>query len=110
MVIRRPLLSPRPIAGEESVGSTAAPVHWMLTVRAPAGGMLVAVICFFLSRSLQMTPQQAEVMALLSAVMTIVAAATGFLCLVLTVVVYRVRRDPPPIAITVTAVFVSCLP
>lgn len=110
MVIRRPLLSPRAIAGEESRGSVAVTVSWMLTLLATAGGMLVAVICFSLSQSLQMTPQQVEVMGLLSAVMTIVAAATGFLCLVLTVVVYRVRRDPPPIAITVAAVFVSCLP
>lgn len=110
MVIRRPLLSPRAIAGEESRGSVAVTVSWMLTLLATAGGMITAVICFFLSNSLQMTPQQAEVMALLSAVMTIVSAATGFLCLVLTVVVYRVRRDPPPIAITVAAVFVSCLP
>lgn len=110
MVVRRPLLSPRALAGEESRGSVAVTVSWMLTLLATTGGMIVAVVCFFLSRSLQLSPQQAEVFGLLAGVMTIVAALTGLLCLILTVVVYRVRRDRPPISITVAAVFVSCLP
>jgi hypothetical protein len=115
MVVRRPLLSPRAlegkkIAGDESRGSIAVTVSWMLTLLATGGGMIVAVVCFFLSRSLQMTPQQAEVFGLLAGVMTVVAAATGVLCLILTLVVYRVRRDRPPISITIAAVFVSCFP
>jgi hypothetical protein len=115
MVVRRPLLSPRAlegnqIAGEESRGSVAVTVSWMLTMLATAGGMVVAVICFFLSRSLQLSPQQADLFGLLAGVMTVVAAVTGLLCLVLTVVVYRVRRDRPPISITIAAVFVSSLP
>jgi hypothetical protein len=115
MVVRRPLLSPRALsgnssAGEESRSSVAVTVSWMLTLLATAGAMIVAVVCFFLSRSLQLSPQQAEGFGLLGGVMTVVSAVTGLLCLVLTVVVYRVRRDRPPISITVAAVFVSCLP
>ena len=42
--------------------------------------------------------------------MLFTAAATGLVCLSLTPLVYRVRRTPPPTAVTVLAVTVSVLP
>lgn len=43
-------------------------------------------------------------------VMLFTAAVTGLVCLSLTPLVYRLRRMPPPTAVTVLAVAVSVLP
>lgn len=110
MLVRRPLLSPRAILGEESRGSVAITVSWMLTLFATSGALLLAAISFLLARWLQIPARPASVFTMLPGLMTVIAAVTGILCLVLTLAVYRVRRDSPPIAITVAAVFVSIVP
>lgn len=110
MVVRQPLLSPRALAEQESRGSVAITVSWMLTMLATSGAIVLAVLFYFFASSQQLEPKSAQLFSLLSGAMLIVAAVTGLLCLGLTLMVYRVRRDPPPLAITVAAVFVSCLP
>lgn len=110
MVVRQPLLSPRALAEQESRGSIAVTVSWMLTMLATAGGVVLALLFHFFARSQQLEPKSAQLFSVLSGGMLIVCAITGLLCLVLTLAVYRVRRDPPPLAITVAAVFVSSLP
>jgi hypothetical protein len=110
MVARRPLLSPRALFVEESRGSVAVTVSWMLTLLATTAALLAAIILFLCSQWLDLPPKSAMLLRALSGLMLTSAIVTGLLCLVLTVAVYRVRRDPPPISITVAAVFVSCLP
>lgn len=110
LVVRRELLSPRALLGEEPRGSVAVTVSWMLTLLATGGALLIGAATFLLAHSLEIPRQQNNLLLILPGLMLISAAVTGVLCLLLTVVVYRVRRDPPPIAITVAAVFVGCLP
>jgi hypothetical protein len=110
MVVRQPLLSPRALAEQESRGSVAITVSWMLTMLATAGAVVLALLFYFFARSQQLEPQSARLFSILSVSMLIVGGITGLLCLGLTLAVYRVRRDPPPISITVAAVFVSSLP
>lgn len=111
MVVRRPLLSPRALAAsDESRASLAVTVGWMLTLLATAGAGLLAIVAYFFAHSEQLAPQSARLFSVFSGGMLVSANVTGILCLVLTVVVYYVRRDPPPISITVAAVFVSTLP
>ncbi len=110
MLVRRKLLSPRALLVEESRASVAVTVAWMLTLFVSGLGLLVAGIAFLVTQSFSLSPEVSKNLGRLSALMTVVAATTGLLCLVLTVAVYRVRRDPPPLAITVTAVILSVLP
>lgn len=110
MVVRQPLLSLRALDAQESRGSIAITVSWMLTLLATAGGVVLALLFYFFSHMQQLDPKSAQLFSMLSGAMLIVAATTGLLCLGLTLVVYRVRHDPPPLAITVAAVFVSSLP
>ena len=110
MVERQPLLSPRATEVQESRASIATTVSWMLTILVTAGALLLAGVFFWMSRAEQLAPQSARLLSLLSGTMMLTSAITGLLCLVMTVAVYRIRRDRPPLAITVTAVFVSSLP
>ncbi len=110
MLVRRPLLSPQALLGEESRGSVAITVSWMLTLFATSGALLLAALSFLLTRWLQIPARPANVLTMLPGLMTVIAAVVGILCLILTVAVYRVRRDAPPITITVAAVFVSSVP
>lgn len=110
MVVRRQLLSPRALLVEESRASVAVTVAWMLTMFATAIALAVALLVFVAARWWQLTADPRNPVNFLPGMMMVSAAATGLLCLVLTVAVYRVRRDRPPVAITVVAVFVSCLP
>jgi hypothetical protein len=72
--------------------------------------LLIAGVAFIAVQSLAFSPAVASAVSGLSGLMIVIAAVTGLLCLVLTVAVYRVRRDPPPLAITVAAVIVGVLP
>ncbi|WP_425619229.1 hypothetical protein NA78x_002967 [Anatilimnocola sp. NA78] len=110
MLIRRPLLSPRLLLEQESRASIAVTVAWMLTILATTGSLIAAGICVLLRRSVELAPEPAKVLAILPGVFTFIAATTGIACLLLTVVVYRVRRDRPPTSITFVAVLVGLLP
>ena len=110
MVIRRKLLSPRALLVEESRASVAFTVSWMLTVMATCAALLVAAISAFVPRDAGLAPDLARFLGMLPGLMMMIAAVTGLLCLVLTVAVHRIRREAPPKAITVLAVFVGILP
>jgi hypothetical protein len=110
MQIRRKLLSPRSLLVEESRGSVAVTVAWMLTLFLSGVALLIAGLAFVAALSFTLAPAVEKNVVRLAGLMTLIAAVTGLLCLVLTVVVYRVRRDPPPIAITVAAVVVGVFP
>jgi len=110
MLIRRPLLSPRSLLEQEPRGSIAVTVGWMLTILATAGSMIAAGLFLWIRRSFVFAPEPAKVLAILPGVFTFIAATTGIVCLVLTVAVYRVRRDRPPASITFVAVLVGLLP
>ena len=110
MVVRRRLLSPRAMFAEEPRASVAVTVSWMLTLLVTAVALVMALIFYLASQGMALPPKSAILLRSLAGLMLLSAALTGVLCLVLTVVVYRVRRDPPPISITVAAVFVSCFP
>lgn len=110
MVVRRRLLSPRALIAEEPRASVAVTVTWMLTLLGTAAALVVALAFILGSQGLDLPPKSESLLRAMSGMMLATAVFTGVLCLGLTVAVYRVRRDPPPIAITVAAVFVSCLP
>jgi hypothetical protein len=110
MLIRRKLLSPRSLLVEESRASVAVTVAWMLTLLISGIALFVAGIIFVVTQTVALAPVASRNLAALEGLLTIIAAITGLLCLVLTVVVYRVRREPPPIAITVAAVIAGVLP
>jgi hypothetical protein len=110
MLVRRKLLSPRALLVEESRGSVAVTVAWMLTLFLTSVALLIAGVSFFAVQFLTFAPAIERNVSRLAGLMTLIAAVTGLVCLVLTVSVYRVRRDPPPIVITVAAVVVSVFP
>ena len=110
MLVRRKLLSPRALLVEESRGSVAVTVSWMLTLLATFLSLLVTLLFYLASEWLDLPPKSAILLRTLSGLMLASGILTGLLCLTMTAAVYRVRRDPPPISITIAAVFVSCLP
>jgi hypothetical protein len=110
MVERRKLLSPRALLGEESRASVAVTVAWMLTLFISGVALVIALVCLLVAQRAALSQEAMRNVRVLSNLMILIAALTGLLCLVLTVTVYRVRRDPPPIAITVAAVVLSVLP
>ncbi|WP_145093957.1 hypothetical protein [Anatilimnocola aggregata] len=110
MLVRRKLLSPRALLAEESKASIAVTVSWMLTLLATSGALVAAGICLVLVRTLQLTPQTSQVLSIMPGLMTLISAVTGILCLALTIMVYRVRSDPPPISITFIAVVLGIFP
>jgi hypothetical protein len=110
MLVRRKLLSPRSFLVEESRASVAVTVAWMLTLLITGIALVLAGIIFLVTQTVPLSPIASRNLASLEGLLTITAAITGLLCLVLTVVVYRVRQTPPPISITVAAVIAGILP
>ncbi|WP_254508870.1 hypothetical protein [Anatilimnocola floriformis] len=82
----------------------------MLTILVTAGALLLSVVFYWLKDGEQLAPQSARLLSFFAGTMMLTSAVTGLLCLALTVAVHRIRRDRPPLAITVTAVFVSAMP
>jgi hypothetical protein len=95
-----------PAGSAESPGAAALTVFWMTsllaTVLAELGGLISRLVMLFVN-----TPPS---IVLLSNVLLLVAALAGLVCLVLTPIVLRWRRVPPPLAITRFAVGASLLP
>lgn len=96
-------------AGEDR-GSLALTVAWMLTAIAAAVATAVSLVAELLL--LQFPPETggAQPFAFVPGLFLLVATVTGLLCLTLTPVVIRVRRDPPPRSITLFAVIAGALP
>ena len=97
-----------PDAGE-SRGAVAVTVAWMLLALSCAAAQVVALATWLLARA---AAPAAGVNHLLPVprTMLIVALLTGVLILLLTPLVYRVRKSRPPRAITVVAVGIAVGP
>jgi hypothetical protein len=99
----------QPALPSEERAAEAATVAWMLcalfTLCAEGVGLAARVV---LARAGEQ--QQATPWSLLSDVTLVMALVTGTLCLLLTLVVYRVRKTPPPSPITVVAILVGLTP
>jgi hypothetical protein len=82
---------------EEPRSGEALTVFWMLTLVATlaAEGIAAATALVALSRG-AFDEERPSLLAVLPGVMFFTALATGGLCLLLTVLVPRVRREPPP--------------
>ncbi len=89
----------------ESRSSVAVTVGWLLCACATVG----AIILMVAARLIYV--QSPESMTLVIAnVFTLISVLTGILTMILTVVVVRLRRTPPPAAITWTVLLIGLAP
>ena len=82
-------------------------VGWMLSVMATLSAEVVGALVRTVVAYTTAAPTSLK---LFPNVMLFAAGVTGVVCLCLTPLVYRLRRRPPPTAITVLAVTVSVVP
>lgn len=94
----------------ESRDSVALTVVWLLTALATAIALAVVLIGKLLLRQFPPESNGAQPFGFVPDLFLLMATITGIICLTLTPVVYRVRRDPPPRSIATSAVVVSLLP
>jgi hypothetical protein len=99
-----------PLASEESRGTVALTVVWMLTCLSTIVGLVVTVVLHLLMAALPAAGSSVHPLKAMAVVILLTAAATGLLCLGLTPLALRVRRTPPPRSITIAAVVVGLLP
>jgi hypothetical protein len=86
----------------------AVTVVWMLTILSSLAAELAMLACLALSRwAASEGPNLARTAA---GALLLAALVTGVLCLVLTPVVWRIRRIKPPLAIVAAAVLVGLAP
>lgn len=105
----RPQLRPVQEFPPEERRAEAATVAWMLcalfTLCAEGVGLIARIALAYADAA---EPQPAW--HLLPDVTLVMALVTGALCLGLTGVVYRLRKTPPPLAITVVALLLGLTP
>lgn len=80
---------------------------WMLTMVATLGAEIVGACVSVVLGFFDSSPQTWQAFP---GLMLFTATITGMICLLLTPLVFRFRRIPPPTGITVMAVTVSVLP
>lgn len=105
----KPSTHPARNIGEDR-GSLALTVAWMLTALAAATASAVVLVAEFLLWQFPPQKGDAQPFAFVPGLFLLVATITGLICLTLTPVVYRVRRDPPPRSIAMFAVVAGLLP
>lgn len=98
----------RPDSGE-SRAAEATTVAWMLTAMATIGAILLAGTVRLATRFLAADATGAG-LRFLPDLLIFTSLVTGILCLCLTVVVYRVRKTPPPSSVTIAAVLIGLSP
>lgn len=95
---------------EEPRGGEALTVFWMLTLVATIVAETVAAATAAI-RFVRGAPQDgASLLAVIPQVLLFTAMFTGALCLALTPIVRRVRREPPPASVVWVAVIVGASP
>ena len=94
----------------EERSSVALTVAWMLTSLATAIALAVVVVGQMLVWQFPPETSGSAPFAFVPSLFLLMATITGLVCLTLTPVVYRVRRDPPPRSIATAAVVVSLIP
>jgi hypothetical protein len=87
--------------------SEAVTVAWMLAIIATLGAEIVGGVSLLVTSDWNAS---AETRSLLPGLMLFIAVVTGVICLLLTPLVHRFRRDPPPAPIQYVAVTASVLP
>ncbi|MBP89906.1 MAG: hypothetical protein CMJ64_24900 [Planctomycetaceae bacterium] len=87
--------------------SETATVAWMLTIIATLGAEIVGGLSVIVTGGWNVA---SDARSPFPGLMLFIAAVTGVVCLLLTPLVYRFRRVPPPAAITYAAVTASVLP
>ena len=88
----------------------AITVAWMLTMLATTGADVLLAIAAVLFAPIASQAKDPRLAPMLPQVMLLIASICGIVCLLLTPVVYRFRRDPPPLTITVFGVIASIVP
>lgn len=107
--------SPKPARditpNRESSAAEAATVAWTLAFMAASLADLAALALWLLGRFWPGAENQADATWLFMPILALfIAAVSGLVCLILTPVVYRVRRASPPPSITLFAVVSSGIP
>jgi hypothetical protein len=95
---------------EESRPAVALTVVWMLTCTSTAAGLIVVLALRLLMLLLPAARGGAHPLASVAGMLLLVSLTTGVVCLLLTPLAYRVRRDPPPRAITIAAILIGLAP
>jgi hypothetical protein len=106
MAKRKTKPRPTPAAFRETRVADAVTIGWMLSVLTTLVCQLGAVAGQLYVRA---NPDVVPV-ALMTGMLVMAAVAIGSLSLLLTVMVYRLRRVPPPTSITVLAVVIAAMP
>jgi hypothetical protein len=95
---------------DESRGAVALTVAWMLSCMSTAMGMLTVLALRFLMLAFPGAAGGDHPLGRIAGVLLFVALTTGLVCLAFTPLAYRVRRAPPPRAITVGALLIGIAP
>jgi hypothetical protein len=98
-----------PATGEDRRGE-AVTVAWMLTMLATTAANVLALVASLVMPTLVAKAESPGLALLLPRILLFIAAVTGAVCVVLTPLVYRFRRTPPPEAITAFGLIISILP
>jgi hypothetical protein len=98
-----------PATGEDKRGDTVT-VGWMLAMLATTAGDILAVIAALVMPQVALSAEKPELALALPNLLLFVAASTGIVVMLLTPVVYKFRRTPPPPQITGFGFIVSLLP
>ena len=94
----------------ESRGAVAVTVAWMLSCMSTAAGMLTVLSLRLLMLAFPVAEGGDHPLGRIAGVLLFVALATGVVCLGFTPLAYRVRKAPPPRAITVGALLIGIAP
>jgi hypothetical protein len=88
----------------------ATTVAWMLFTLSCAAAQIVAAVTWLIARSAGLPANRPNALLLVVSTLMGVAILTGILILLVTPLVYRVRKSPPPTAVTFIALLIALLP
>jgi hypothetical protein len=98
-----------PATGEDKRGE-AATVGWMLAMMATTAADVLSAFAGVIMPAVARRAEEPGLAMALPQLLLFVAAMTGIVCVMLTPVVYKFRRTPPPVQITAFGIVVSVLP
>ncbi|HTN76681.1 MAG TPA: hypothetical protein VL096_15590 [Pirellulaceae bacterium] len=98
-----------PTTSDDRRGEVAT-VGWMLAMLATTAADFFGVLAMLIVPAVTANATNPGLAPLLPRLLLFIAAITGTVCVLVTPVVYRFRRIPPPLPITVFGLVVSVLP
>lgn len=101
---------PRPVDEGESRAAVALTVGWMLTLMSTTVALAMALVIGIALLAFPVPAGAPQPLGFLPGLLLFVAAGTGLLCLILTPLIHRVRRAPPPRVITIAAALIGTAP